>query len=369
MKPLLVIAIICILCGHAGYRYGFRSESSKIEMETDSETTVPVSMVETPIDALPATPIEAGESDNGLSKEEVLRALEEAAHNRNARERRHLSRDLFARLAQLDRDAAFEKFLALEYGLDSNQAIAGFATSLAESDPADAFAFWLSAGKRLPENVHQFHDGMYYIFKVWNSRDPVAAVASLDSLEDDLYRMSAINGFFSTGDFENASHRDRMLALARSLTDDGDPLRAFRRRHAMGLVAKEYATGKSLQFMDDWLNQQDLATKDRSYLDWTVAETHLTENPHKAVNWLLQRSTEEALPSHLANIVNKWARTQPNACGEWLGSLQVGSAADHAMARFAEIVVKDDPESAIEWAGQITDETKRRSTLEALKKL
>jgi hypothetical protein len=99
-------------------------------------------------------------------------------------------------------------------------------------------------------------------------------------------------------------------------------------------------------------------------LERAVAAGTIDKNPEKGAAWLLERATDGSRPGHLRTIAERWARNAPNAAGKWLKALPQGPQNDEALEAFVMAVFRDDPESAAHWAVTISDEGKRRSSLD-----
>jgi hypothetical protein len=116
-----------------------------------------------------------------------------------------------------------------------------------------------------------------------------------------------------------------------------------------------------VKWIDDRASRFDVETM--GHLERAAASNLIASDPERATGWLMERATEETLSFHLQEIAQRWASTAPNAAGEWLGKLPEGPQNDYAFSVFAQIVLKDDPESAAHWAASITEDKLREQTL------
>ena len=110
-------------------------------------------------------------------------------------------------------------------------------------------------------------------------------------------------------------------------------------------------------------NRDKLDAGTISRLERSAAQPFFRSNPQKGIEWLLERATDESRPGHLASIAGNWAREEPNAAAEWLGTLPPGPQNDDAFETFARRISNDDPESAAHWAAAISSPKRRRQTL------
>ncbi|MEM7385327.1 MAG: hypothetical protein AAF514_10315 [Verrucomicrobiota bacterium] len=99
-------------------------------------------------------------------------------------------------------------------------------------------------------------------------------------------------------------------------------------------------------------------------LDRSAASRLIRKDPARAISFLTDRATEEALPFHLQEIALQWSSVAPNAAGRWLASLPKGPENDHALMVYAQTVLKDDPESVAYWAETISAEELLEKALE-----
>ena len=64
------------------------------------------------------------------------------------------------------------------------------------------------------------------------------------------------------------------------------------------------------------------------------------------------------------SVGQEWAMLAPNACGEWLREQPFGPDMDPAIDFFSQIIVRDDGESAVQWASRISDPARREQLLQ-----
>ena len=116
-----------------------------------------------------------------------------------------------------------------------------------------------------------------------------------------------------------------------------------------------------------WLTEQT-DPAEREILAHAAFHNTRAADPKASADWFYGlEGTPEQKGKRLNGIVFPWADSATNACGEWLNAQHLGPEADEALAVFAEVAMKSDPESAVAWAQRIQDPKRRESaTLRSL---
>jgi hypothetical protein len=84
-----------------------------------------------------------------------------------------------------------------------------------------------------------------------------------------------------------------------------------------------------------------------------------TPKPQAASAWAASFPDAETRDQLFANVMNRWAKTDPSAVATWLQTLAADSSRDAAVAAFASRIVSANPQAAVEWAATISDATMR----------
>jgi len=114
----------------------------------------------------------------------------------------------------------------------------------------------------------------------------------------------------------------------------------------------------------DALPRDSLPADHLTQLERAAASACMAKNARLAADWLLSRATKENRSEHLRNLVQEWAVIAPNACGEWLRTQPFGPDMDPAIEFFSQIIVRDDGESAVQWASRTSDPVRRERLLQ-----
>ncbi len=134
-----------------------------------------------------------------------------------------------------------------------------------------------------------------------------------------------------------------------------------------GVISATPPPGSDLPTIDEWKAWLTARTDpaERESLALALAGRTRTADPKGTADWLMSlEGTPEQRGKRLNAAVNSWASQAPNACGNWLNSQALGPEADDALINFARVAAKDDPESAVAWAGRIHDPGRRASLIE-----
>ncbi len=96
-----------------------------------------------------------------------------------------------------------------------------------------------------------------------------------------------------------------------------------------------------------------------------VAEELGREDPGEAVRWLGELP-EASQNSAIGQSMERWAKKDPVAAGEYLTDMPQSATRDNAVSSYAREVDGSDPQIAAEWAGSIQNEEMRTDTLNAV---
>ena len=178
------------------------------------------------------------------------------------------------------------------------------------------------------------------------------------------------------------------------------------RGRQMDLIARALNEQRGIEGVQEWLEGIDHTNKKRDLLAYKRYATKITldrmaaEDPGLASQWIEKHSGQPYLTSDgleraarraagpineeltwLANLpgvegqrhaigerFEDYIREDFEAAGEWLASQPLGPAFDEAIQDYARSAAKDDVEAAVAWAGRISDEELRNSTLRKLEK-
>ena len=90
-------------------------------------------------------------------------------------------------------------------------------------------------------------------------------------------------------------------------------------------------------------------------------------DPAGAIEWVLTAVEDEAqLDEMVGDITFNWSNLDPRGATRWLESQPPGEKGDRVLSAFSEMVLEDDPESAVAWASRISDPAARESKVRSL---
>jgi hypothetical protein len=185
------------------------------------------------------------------------------------------------------------------------------------------------------------------VFKSLASTNLPKAFEYLSRIGNANERAQALRGIMDTAMTSQA--RDRIIDAAAGLKED--ELRVQTRRAVVESWAQQEPAGAAA-----WIDKVE-----RSRLMDSLGLVWLARAPEAAAAWWLAR---EPGPDTLVKIVNVWAQKDPGAAGQWLDEQPPGPQSDTARMTYARQVAEQKPETALQWAATVTDETMRRSATE-----
>ncbi|MGK0189734.1 MAG: hypothetical protein ACI9R3_005551 [Verrucomicrobiales bacterium] len=102
--------------------------------------------------------------------------------------------------------------------------------------------------------------------------------------------------------------------------------------------------------------------KERGEAAKRVANAWFETDPKTSTSWFLSQVPEEDMPAAIRDVTQRWLRRDPNAAGEFLSQMEQGKDSDPARASFSQGIATMDPESALTWAGTITNDRMREGS-------
>ena len=97
----------------------------------------------------------------------------------------------------------------------------------------------------------------------------------------------------------------------------------------------------------------------------TVLFQWSAKDPAAAADWA---ATQPKNTIYWMWIARHWAEKDSAAASQWTATLPGGPEKDNALANGAEVLSKDEPQNAVQWIAQISDEKKRNAAYESLAK-
>lgn len=221
----------------------------------------------------------------------------------------------------------------------------------------------------------------------WATVDSAGAMAYLDTLE--AGREKGMAGFgVLQGLLVNGV--DDAMSFVQGLSADGTDGRA--KEMYMGMIAEEMLE-QGVDSAKSWVDSiSDLDLKSGALTRLTMEL--MQGDREETAAWLLQYGGDDAAAGAVNRFTDSWSRDDPEAvlewadqltgkpkaeayeeameswtredpiaAGEYLATLPASAARDAATGAFAERVSREDPETAMEWAGTISDLDLRNETI------
>ena len=158
----------------------------------------------------------------------------------------------------------------------------------------------------------------------------------------------------------NRQQRDALLELA-SEQPDGSEFVA----ELAGGMAKRLA--KTRKFPEATSVVSEYLPSPSNDLLLEVASSDITAASIEKLGWLIEKSGPVNLPGNVAHFVKGWAAADFNAAASYLNTLEHEPFRDDAVRAFATTIARSEPESALEWASEISDETLREEAVIAIR--
>ena len=221
----------------------------------------------------------------------------------------------------------------------------------------------------------------------WASKDPAAAIAWLDTMEEGdaktRFRGSLVSGL-ADRDIGGATN----YVLARANLGDkqaaeyiqivaGEEMRkngpataaAWGERLPDGplkLQALEDIAGayvnRDPQAAAAWAEKYATAGSGSGIIE-EIGQEWAQRDPKSAVAWLGSLTDGPAKSEGTFSALREWTRRDPTAASQYLATLPASDSKDSAVSGFARSLAREDPESAIIWAKTIGNETSRTETI------
>lgn len=218
----------------------------------------------------------------------------------------------------------------------------------------------------------------------WVQSDPDAALQFAASNRGYEYVASDV--------FEQAAATDAQSALERAKALPNADLRYMALRGVLSFMADTDPAGalRLAQTLGDYRGNEPLnsviyrqwaandpqaaalqAAQDNTESGWRspvnqVVRTWAGQDPAAAANWSLALSDPEARSRSISQVMRQWTRENAAAAADWINALPPGGNHDAAVAALASAMASTDPQNAVSWARNITDETTRNNALQRI---
>lgn len=295
---------------------------------------------------------------------------------------------LIAALTPENLPAALDAFEAGPRGDGHDEAWRNFLHAWGRMDGAAATAYALSS-----ESPRRDHFGGSYAISGWAMSDAAGAKGFVENMDaghgKEWMHYGVVKGLMNVDPAAAAAFSEaNKLGRARGRSMDVLAQRFIETGGAEGVTGwldgidhtgendmlpyKRYAANTAME----QLSQSDPAAA-RSWIETNAAQPYLTGNAiaaaarrgsggdyGEAAAWATNLPASDARRDAVSDLVGRWAGSDANAAGEWLGANQNLPEYDAAAASFAGQVARQDPESAVAWASTVQDPQQQRGAYE-----
>lgn len=251
------------------------------------------------------------------------------------------------RWAELDPEAALSFVIERVQKGRQQKAFTTMLKTVAKTDGNKAYELLLSSEAANSKAVWSLGESAFEIFREWKKTSPEAAFEALK--EGRIHKNSADAALYAVCRAESAAERQQVLRNVSHL-EEGDL-----KRKAWGKVVYSWAKTAPLEEVVGWMDGKEFDADTVATMEREIASRKAKDNPSEMAKWLVERASPESLPEHMETAVQTWAHAQPNACAEWLHTMELGPQTDRAVAAFSYATTEHDVESAFTWAQQIHD--------------
>lgn len=287
---------------------------------------------------------------DAIRLEDIPEALAEVEAMQDAQQKMMLQMSLLGKWAEQDGPAAMK--YAEEHpagnGMMSQVAKMSVASTWAEKDPEAVWAWYKGQPEGQKGGMMGGNMVLSAVFAQMAAQDPAQAFKRLDEI-DGPGRQMALAGMFQASMFDEAK-RTAILDQVNALPDESE------RTTAKQMMLGQWAMMAPEDAMK-WVATQPAA--EQAQLRETMGTMFMMSDPKKGAAFLLEGATDEQKPQRYMQVVASWAATDTTAAGTWLNEQPQGPHLDDARTAFVQNAAGKDPESAMVWAGTITDPAKR----------
>lgn len=291
---------------------------------------------------------------DAIQPADIIAALSEVEGITDPQQKMLLEMTLLAKWAESDGPAAmkYAEEHAAGNGMMAGMSKMGIVSAWAEKDPEAVWKWY----KGQPEETGSGMFGsnsmvLASLFASMAARDPDQAFKRLEEIEGQG-RTMAIAGMLQSAMFDDEK-RQKLFDKVDAMPDETE------RKQARQMLIGQMAMTAPDQAME-WVRKQPAT--EQAELRSTMGSMLLMSDPKKGAAFMMEGATEEQKPGLYSQVVSGWAMVDVNAAGTWLKDQPQGPQLDPARQAFVRAASGKDPESAMVWAGTITDPSTRISS-------
>lgn len=162
---------------------------------------------------------------------------------------------------------------------------------------------------------------------------------------------------------------------ARSAEERTALLQTLRADKSQGDVAKStlnalggQLTNEGFEASQAWLSSATLSKEESQSIAQGISSWQAGADSGKWIEWMNGKVPDDTLKQKTDELVQQWTRTDYKAAGEWIGTLEDGTAKNSAIKSFARTVAPYEPEAAAQWANSLPEGKERDELLETIRK-
>ncbi len=290
-----------------------------------------------------------------IRPEDVQQALAEAESITEPQQKAMIYMALLGKWAESDGPAAmqFAEEHTKSLGMMSQIGKMSVAAAWAEKDPEAVWQWYKKQSDK--DSGGPLGGGSMVLMSLFSNlaaNDPDTAFNRLEEI-DGPSRQMAMAGMFQSAMFDDEK-RQQLLKKVDALPEEHE------RKQAKQMMLSQWVMLAPEEALT-WVKTQPVA--DQHELRDTVGSMLMMSDPRKGASFLLEGATDEEKSKRYSSIIGQWANLDTNAAGTWLREQPPGPHLDAAKQTFVQTAAQKDPESALAWAGTITNpETREAST-------
>lgn len=320
----------------------------RVSTSTSGGAHVPVT-----VDGTAGAPWRADKDSPSMPSAQAIANVRAAIDNPNMIER---TRAILGALEGLDNDGmkqAYELIRTQEDGMAARAQGMLLMYAWGRKDPEAALAFNKENGSER---------GSFSVLSSWAQVSPDKAIAwALADAQKDEQGNLAGDNWSMVGVVHGLTKSDLGKAAEALQTMN----RSNARGEALDMVVEKFARTDP-DGMRGWV-----ATISDPVLRAGAAERvgrRLAESdPAQAATWAATLPDAQSKSRAAESVIQRWAQTDPNAAGEWIkATFPVGSESDVPRESFAKMIDGVDPQSALAWAGTISNQERRDAVISSI---
>jgi len=204
------------------------------------------------------------------------------------------------------------------------------------------------------------------------TEDTKAAILAGAAKQDPKLALGMVNDL---GLKESRQVANGLVRSARSAEERTALLQTLRADKSQSEVAKStlsalggQLTNEGFEASQAWLSSANLSKDETVSIAQGISSWQSGADSGKWIEWMDGKVPDDILKAKTDDMVQQWTRNDYKAAGEWIGTLQDGTAKNSAIRSFATTVAPYEPEAAEQWANSLPEGKERDQLLETIRK-